>query len=149
VTSRRPLKGRLDRERGKRRAAAPAADEAALTSYQKLVRAAETGRFEALVRKARPAQPVAMVTPEEREAELRAHTPEPKPKVEPVPAVEESKPEPTASELYIAEHCRWVPLSQRRHRPRIPYGRCLTEYDWYTGELIGDGYARYGDDEEW
>ena len=47
-------------------------DDAA-TPQQKLVRAAETGRFEAIVAAAQPAEPPKMVTPEEREAELRAH----------------------------------------------------------------------------
>jgi hypothetical protein len=154
VTARKPLRGRLDRERGKRRTSAPAADEAGLTPYQKLVRAAETGRFETLVRKARPAQPVAMVKPEEREKALREAgqwTAE-KPVPPEMPPEETPAPEPTreltASEAYVEEHCRWVPLAERRYRPRIPYGRCITEYDWYTGKMIGDGYARYGGEDE-
>ena len=36
------------------------------------MRAAENGRFEAIVAAAQPAEPPKMVTPEEREAELRA-----------------------------------------------------------------------------
>src|SRR5258708_1662475 len=52
--------------------AATTTDDGGLTPYQKLLRAAENGPFEALVRKARPAKPLVMVTPQEREAGLRA-----------------------------------------------------------------------------
>ena len=54
----------------------------------------------------------------------------------------------TPNDAYIAEHCRWVPLAERRHRPRIESGRCLTEYDPITGEIIGDGYIHYDEDDD-
>src|SRR5207302_645979 len=54
------------------KAAAKTAAGEALTPYEKLLRAAENGEFEALVRQSRPAEPPAMITPQEREAELRA-----------------------------------------------------------------------------
>ena len=44
----------------------------ASTPQEQLLQAAKNGQFEALVRAARPAEPVVMITPEEREAELRA-----------------------------------------------------------------------------
>ena len=42
------------------------------TPQDGLLQAAQNGPFETLVAEAQPAQPIAMVTPEEREAELRA-----------------------------------------------------------------------------
>jgi hypothetical protein len=126
------------------------------TPQDRLLRAARDGRFAALVARARPAQPVAMITPEEREAGLRPDKPEPEPKpeAEAVPAVEERKPEPvrelTPSEQYIAEHCRWVPVHEREHRrTNSTYGRLMTEYDPLTGEIIGDGYIHDDEDDEW
>ena len=89
----------------------------ASTPQERLLRAARNGQFEALVCKARPAQPVAMVTPEEREAELRRTGRWPpdkpkakrKPKEEPAKKPEPKKPERelTPNEQYIAEHCHW------------------------------------------
>lgn len=124
--------------------------------HARLLRAARTGRFEAVVAEARPAEPVRMVTPEEREQALReagqwpaekaASPPETAPEETPAP---EPARELTPNEAYIAEHCRWVPLAERRHRPRIESGRCLTEYDPMTGEIVGDGYVHYDEDDEW
>lgn len=137
------------------RKAATSGPDAGDTPHARLLRLARTGRFEVLVAQARPAQPARMVTPEEREKALReaGQWPAEKAALAPEAAAEETPaPEPTReltpNEAYIAEHCRWVPLAERRHRPRIEYGRCLTEYDPFTGELIGDGYRRYGDDDE-
>jgi acyl-CoA reductase-like NAD-dependent aldehyde dehydrogenase len=70
MTSEKTIEAHYERERLRRKAAArPPADGA--TPQQKLVRAAETGRFEAIVAAAQPAEPPKMMTPEEREAELR------------------------------------------------------------------------------
>jgi|HubBroStandDraft_5_1064220.scaffolds.fasta_scaffold412837_2 hypothetical protein len=70
MTSEKTIEAHYERERLRRKAAArPPADGA--TPQQKLVRAAETGRFEATVAAAQPAEPPKMMTPEEREAELR------------------------------------------------------------------------------
>ena len=142
-------------------------DEAAAdrdaTPQQKLVRAAETGRFEAIVAAAQPAEPPKMVTPEEREAELRRagqgtgkgrDKPKAKRKAAPKPAPKEPErpltPPMTPGEQYIAEHCQWRRRGPDDYRERVPYGRCLTEYDPLTGEIIGDGYDHSGEeDEEW
>jgi hypothetical protein len=135
--------------------AAGKADDTA-TPQQKLVRAAETGRLEAIVSVAQPAEPPKMVTPEEREAELRRtgqgtdkspDTPKAKRKAAPKPEPKEpEQPPPTPNEAYIAEHCRWRRRGPGDHREHIPYGRCLTEYDALSGEIVGDGYDH--DDEE-
>jgi hypothetical protein len=99
-----------------------------------------------------------MVTPEEREAELRASgqwpaetreltsAPEPGPE----PAAEEPPRELTPNEQYIAEHCGWGRREPGEYRERVPYGRCKTEYDPITGEQIGDGYDHSDEeDDEW
>ena len=134
--------------------AKPAPGEAA-TPQQRLLRAAEAGQFEALVAKAQPAEPVAMVTPEEREAERRAagtwpaaDKPAPTPAPQPEPKPAEPERELTPNEQYIAEHCRWRKRGPSDYRKRMPYGRCLTEYDVLTGEIIGDGYDHSFDGEE-
>jgi len=148
---RRGLQVRVARHR-KRRSAAPKPDVAA-TPHDRLVWAAQNGQFETLVDEARPAEPLAMVTPEEREAELRAAGRWPADKPKPVPAppsAPEAEPERelTPNEQYIAEHCRWTPRRRssppRHHRE----GRCLTEYNPLTGEIIGDGYIHYDDEDE-
>ena len=155
MTSERVIQAHLDRERARRNAACTPDDAA--TPQQKLVRAAETGRFEAIVAAAQPAEPPKMVTPEEREAELRrtgkwpdapkakrtaARNPEPKDPERPL------TPPMTPGEQYIAEHCRWRARGPGDYRARVPYGRCLTEYDPLTGETIGDGYDHSDEDDE-
>jgi hypothetical protein len=125
------------------------------TPQENLVRAAEAGRFETIVATAQPAEPPKMVTPEEREAELRRTGKWPdKPKAK----RKASKPKPkeperplTPNEAYIAEHCEWRARGPGDYRAPVPYGRCLTEYDVLTGEIIGDGYDHYDDeeDDEW
>ena len=152
MTSERVIQAHLDRERARREAAAAGkADKA--TPQQKLVRAAETGRFEAIVATAQPAEPPKMVTPEEREVELRRTGKWPdKPKAKRKAA---QKPEPneperplTPNEEYVAEHCQWRRRGPGDYRERVPYGRCLTEYDPLTGELIGDGYDHSGEEDD-
>ena len=124
--------------------------------HARLLRAARTGRFEAVVAEAHPAEPVRMVTPEEREQALReagqwpaekaASPPETAP--EEMPAPEPTR-ELTPNEAYIAEHCRWVPVHERDHRwTKSTYGRVMTEYDPLTGGIIGDGYVHYEEDDE-
>jgi hypothetical protein len=136
---------------------APAAEPeaTATTPGDGLLRAAESGQYEALVARARLAQPIAMVTPEEREAELRAQgkwtadkpkrKPKPRRKAEPKPPERELTP----NEQYIAEHCQWRERGPNDYPPRPQHrvGQCLTEYDPLTGKLIGDGYRRFGDDD--
>ena len=144
--------GRLEK---KVRQAPKKADTDGSTPYQQLLRSAEQGQFESMVRKARPAQPVAMVTPEEREAELRAEGKWPADKPEPKPAPKKPLPaEPpralSPNEQYIEEKCHWRQRGPNDWREPIPYGRCKTEYDVLTGEPIGDGYDHSGEeDDEW
>jgi hypothetical protein len=137
----------------------PPPEAGSLTPHEKLVRAAETGQFEAIVAKAQPAESPIMVTPEEREAELRAsgRWPEPKPDPAAAPAEPEAAAKPereltppmSPGEQYVAETTRWSPR-RAQDLPQRPYGQCLVEYDVFTGELIGDGYTHYDDeDEEW
>jgi hypothetical protein len=132
MTSRRQITAFVRRERAAEEEAAAATDEAGSTPYQKLLRAAESGQFEALVRQARPAKPLAMVTPQEREAALRTQ-PEPKqaprPAPQPLPAAKTSPPDPTPNEQYLAEHCRWRGRGPRDDTHRRPPRECLTEYD--------------------
>jgi hypothetical protein len=157
MTTDRIIDARLERERVKRAAAAGKTDKA--TPQQKLVRAAETGGFETIVAAAQPAEPTKMVTPEEREAELHRTGKWPdKPKVKRKAAAKPEPKEPerpltppmTPGEAYIAEHCQWRARGPGDYRERVPYGRCLTEYDPLTGELIGDGYDHsFEEDDEW
>jgi hypothetical protein len=130
------LTARFERKCAQRRAAAPTTGEA-LTPYEKLLRAAERGQFEALVRKARPADPPAMVTPQQREADLRAsgRWPDskqrskpapPKPVPQPAPIADPPPRELTPNEQYLAEHVSWgASRGYRREPPR----ECLTDYD--------------------
>jgi hypothetical protein len=153
--SEQKLRADLARERALRAAWASKADDTA-TPQQKLVRAAETGRLEAIVAAAQPAEPPKMVTPEEREAELRRagqgtdtspDKAKAKRKAAPKPKPKEPAPPPTPNEAYVAEHTRWRRRGPNDHRERVPYGRCLTEYDPLSGEIVGDGYD-HGDEEE-
>ena len=80
------------------------------------MRAAETGRFEAIVAAAQPAEPPKMVTPEEREAELRAHRP--------VASEKSASPRPSyggGREGESNRTCVWLSptsiLARRRGRP--------------------------------
>jgi hypothetical protein len=156
MTTERTIQAHFDRERARREAAAHTSDKA--TPQQKLVRAAETGRFEAIVAAAQPAEPPKMVTPEEREAELLAEgkavedKPKRKPKARPrkkKPALEPGMPtEPTPGMQWAEENIRWRPRgSGDRHPTHNPY-RCKTEYDVLTGEIIGDGYDHSGEEDD-
>jgi hypothetical protein len=150
MTSERVIQAHLDRERARRNAACKADDTT--TPQQKLVRAAETGRFETIVAAAQPAEPPKMVSPEEREAELHRtgkwpDEPKAKRKAAPKPELKEPERPSTPGEQYIAEHCRWRVRGPGDYRARVPYGRCLTECDPLTGELIGDGYDHGGEED--
>lgn len=152
MTSERAIQAQLDRERARRDAASQPDDAA--TPQQKLVRAAETGRFAAIVAAAQPAEPPKMVTPEEREAELRTDGKWPdKPKAKRKAAAKPKAKKParplTPNEQYIDEHCQWRERRPGDWREPVPYGRCKTEYDVLTGEPIGDGYDRGEEDGEW
>jgi hypothetical protein len=154
MTGERTIQVHFERELAKREAAAREPDDGA-TPQQKLVRAAESGRFETLVAAAQPAEPPTMVTPEEREAELRAQgqwTEKAKPKRKAAPKRKPKEPKRTLTpnEQYIEEHCQWRARGPGDWREPIPYGRCRTEYDVLTGEMIGDGFARSSEeDDEW
>ncbi|MBS0524715.1 MAG: hypothetical protein JSS04_13890 [Proteobacteria bacterium] len=158
MKSERTMDAWVDQERARREAFVRKPDDAA-TPQQKLVRAAESGRFETIVAAAQPAEPPKMVSPEEREAELRRtgkwpDEPEAKPKAAPNPEPKEPErpltPPLTPGEAYIAEHCRWRARGPSDRRARVRYGRCLTEYDVLTGEIIGDGYdPRFDEDDAW
>ena len=156
--SERTIEGRFDRERTLREAFVRKPDDAT-TPQQKLVRAAESGRFETIVAAAQPAEPPKMVTPEEREAELRAagQWPEDKPRPEPKaePPVEETPPapepgmptEPTPGMLWAEERIRWRPRGPSDLRSRHEPGQCLVEYDpieYFYAELDEED-----DDNEW
>jgi hypothetical protein len=152
----------LEREEERLAGGDAAAREAAQdeSPQDRLVRAAREGRFEELVAQAQPTEPIKMVTPEEREQALREAGQWPAPKAPPPATSSKEKPaeetpppapppEPTPNEAFIAENCRWVPVSERVHRSTPPpYGRVLTEYDPLTGEIIGDGYIHYDDDDD-
>jgi len=159
MKSDRFLDERADRELARLEAFVRQPDKA--TPQEKLVRAAETGRFEAIVAAAQPAEPPKMVTPEEREAERRAagqwpeDKPAPPPHTEPLaeaapPAPEPGMPtEPTAGMVWAEEHLRRRPRGSGNRRPTHNPYRCLTEYDVLTGEIIGDGYdPRFDGDNE-
>ena len=119
-------------------AARPTADSTGSTPQEQLLRAAERGQFETLVRKARPAQPVAMVTPREREAELRASgnwpagRPDSKQAPAPAPQPEPEEPSPGSPDSpYVREHCHWRPpgsYDERDYRPP-PRGGLISDYD--------------------
>ena len=162
MTLRRKAAALVQRKRAERRAAASTTGEAS-TPYRKLLRAAESGRFEALVRKARPAEPLAMVTPQEREAELRASgcwpsdepastspvtrgrpgggelhaRPAAHPHLDPPPSEGGGSDEMTPNEQYLAEHCRWRRRGPHDHAYREPRS-CLTDYDPLADEEEGD-----------
>ena len=152
----------LAREVARREAFVRKPDDAA-TPEQNLVRAAENGRFEAIVAAAQPAEPPKMVTPEEREAELRAtgrwpDGQKPKPEAEartpdapaePPPPEPGMPTEPTAGMRWAEGNLIRRPHGSRAPRPTHNPYRCLTEYDVLTGEIIGDGYDHSfdGDDE--
>lgn len=154
MTTEEKVRTHLQREVARREAFVRPSQDAA-TPQENLVRAAETGGFEALVAAAQPAEPPKMVTPEEREAERRAkgegpaEKPKPKRERKPKPKPKEPKRELTPNEKFIDENCRWVARGPSDYRERVPYGRCLTEYDPLTGEIIGDGYAHDEEDDEW
>ncbi len=146
MISRKRMTSGVDRDLAAAEAAASSSGDA-LTPYQKLLRAAERGQFEALVRKARPKRPLAMVTPQEREAELRAagrwpiDRPVPRPAPQPAPAaVEPPPPELTPNEQYLAEHCRWRPRGPHDDTYRHARRECLTDYD-PLADTDGEGEA--------
>jgi hypothetical protein len=150
------VRGHLKREVARRQAAAHKPQDAG-TPQQNLVRAAETGGFEAIVAAAQPAEPPKMVTPEEREAELHAKgqwpdkghdKPKARRKAEKKAKPKEPKPPLTPQQQFIDENCRWTQRGPDDYRERVPYGRCMTEYDPLTGEIIGDGYAHDEEDDE-
>lgn len=157
------LNARADRVGERRKAArqrriAGRSGATAASAQEGLVRAAETGQFEALVAAAQPAEPPKMVTPEEREAERRAagQWPEDKPTPPRVempaeaapPAPEPGMPtEPTAGMKWAEEHLVRHPRGSG-HRPTHDPYRCLTEYDVLTGEIIGDGYMHYDEEDD-
>jgi hypothetical protein len=157
MTSERMIEAHLDRETTRRKEATGTPDKA--TTQQRLVRAAETGRFEAIVAAAQPAEPPKMVTPEEREAELQRtgqgpDAPKPKPEAETAPPEAPAAPEPgmptepTPGMLWAEEKIRWRPRGSGDRRPTHNPYRCLTEYDPLTGEIIGDGYAHDEEDDK-
>jgi hypothetical protein len=161
MKSEQSIEGHVDRERDRLEAFVRKPDDAT-TPQEKLVRAAESGRFETIVAAAQPAEPTKMVSPEEREAELRATgqwpaEQKPEPAAPPDAAAE---PEPTAPEpgmpteptpgmAWAEEHMRRRPHGSGNRRPAHNPYRCLTEYDPLTGKIIGDGYDHRfdGDDE--
>ena len=140
------LTARADRAGEKRKAArqrriARRTGATAASPQEGLLRAAEAGKLEALIGQAQPTEPVVMVTPEEREAELRAagkwpeDKPTPSPPAEPPaeaapPAPEPGMPtEPTPGMLWTEEHIRWRPRGPSDLRARHEPGQCLVEYD--------------------
>jgi len=160
MKSEQSIEGRVDRERDRLEAFVRKPDDAT-TPQQKLVRAAETGRLEAIVAAAQPAEPTKMVTPEEREAELRATgqwpaAQKPEPAAPPDAAAEPEAPapepgmptEPTPGMKWAEEKLVRHPRGSGGHHPTHNPYRCLTEYDVLTGEIIGDGYVHYDEEED-
>lgn len=157
------LTARADRAGEKRKAArelriARRTGATAASPQDGLLRAAEAGKLEALIGQAQPAEPVVMVTPEEREAELRAagKWAEDKPKPAPTEPTAEAAPpapepgmptEPTAGMKWAEEKLVRHPRGSGGHRPTHNPYRCLTEYDPLTGEIIGDGYIHYDEED--
>ncbi len=158
------LTARADRAGEKRKAArerriARRTGATAASPQEGLLRAAEAGKLEALISEAQPAKPIVMVTPEEREAKLRTDGkwPEDKPTPAPTeppaaaapPAPEPGLPaEPTAGMKWAEENLVRHPRRSGGHRPTHDPYRCLTEYDVITGEIIGDGYVHYDEEDE-
>jgi hypothetical protein len=65
------------------------------------------------------------------------------------PAPEPGMPtEPTAGMKWAEEHLVRHPRGSGGHRPTHDPYRCLTEYDVLTGEIIGDGYMHYDEEDE-
>jgi hypothetical protein len=159
------LNARADRAGEKRQAArerriARRTGATAASPQEGLLRAAQAGKLEVLISEAQPAEPIVMVTPEEREAELRAkgQWPEDKPPAaapaEPIaeeaaPAPEPGMPtEPTAGMKWAEEKLVRHPRGSGGYRPTHDPYQCLTEYDVITGEIIGDGYIHYDEEDE-
>jgi hypothetical protein len=100
------------------------------------------------------------VTPEEREAELRAtgkwpeDKPTPPPPAEPPAEAAPPAPEPgmpteaTPGMKWAEENLKKRSRGSGGHRPTHNPYRCLTEYNVFTGEIIGDGYIHYDEEDE-
>ena len=117
---------------------------AAATPSERLLRLAEQGQYEALVAQARPVQQPSMVTPEEREAALRAAAavpasqPAPPAAAKP-PAEREAPPPPppvelSPGELYAMEKCHWRPRERISLTRRLRPGRTSSLPDTTTSE---------------
>ena len=119
----------------------PLPDMSGWTPYERLLWAAENGKYEELVRKARESQPPPrMTTPEENEAALQADGkwPPPEPVAErKAPAVEPPTPsEPKPEPPWWEEKARWR-------------ARGAADYDWADGpryECLHE-YDPLGEDE--
>jgi hypothetical protein len=165
MTWRARLTARADRDDERRQAArqrriARRTGATAASPQEGLVRAAEAGRLEELIAQAQPAEPIVMVTPEEREAERRAagtwaeDKPTPAPQAQPTaeaapPEPEPGQPtEPTPGMKWAEENLKRRPRGSGGHWPAHDPYRCLTEYDVLTGEIIGDGYIQYDEEDE-
>jgi hypothetical protein len=127
----RQAEARLARRRS--RPHRPAGD----SPQRRLLRVAQDGGFEALVAAAAPAEPAAMVTPEERDAALQAAGQRPAPAQtapEAAPATQPAEPPPappppeTDPLRFWEGVVRWVPVSERPPVPREPR-RALIDYD--------------------
>ena len=160
MKSEQSIEGHVDRERDRLEAFVRKPDDAT-TPQQKLVRAAESGRFEKIVAAAQPAEPPKMVSPEEREAELRATgqwpaAQKPEPAAPPDAAAEPEAPapepgmptEPTPGMAWAEENLSRRPPGSGNRRPAHNPYRCLTEYDPLTGKIIGDGYDHSGEEDD-
>ena len=149
MTWRKQMTARFEHKRAELETPATPADAAGSTAYEKLLRAAESGQFETLVGKARPAQPVAMVTADEREAELGARggrpaeAPDPqqgtRPALEPARA-DEPMHEPIQGPIQGPIHgppspsgqympVFWRPRGSYDERDSRPTGRVIHDYD--------------------
>ena len=115
---------------------------ATATPSERLLRLAEQGQYEALVAQARPVEQPSMVTPEEREAALRAAATvpasEPAPPAAAKPPAEQEAPPPppplelSPGELYAMEKCHWRPRGPNDYPQRHQPGRCLVDYDIFA-----------------
>jgi hypothetical protein len=124
----------------KRRHREPAPDFTGWTAQQVLLWAAQNGKYEAIVAKASKEYRPQMVTPEEREAELKAtgrwptagEVAEPAPDGPPVAAAEPEPPsDPERPLEYWEEKCHW-----RRRGP-------ADDDDWDDDEERGGYFCEY------
>lgn len=117
----------------------PKPDKAGMTPHERLMWAAENGKFEELVAKnCRDNPPLKMITPEEREVALRAEGkwPQPEsadePQGTPIDAEPTSPPEPQPEPQWWEEKAHWRLRGPADHYVDSKPNECIHEYDPLT-----------------